>query len=988
MKAVKEGMQRGGKLAWLVLSTGAGCFYGLLGGMCIYRAYEDYLLNESLPELVKIYLFAVLFFFFFAITFPPMASYCRRRLETPKIHNEVRQEKGRLEYGRKSVTQKAVFMVIWLYVTLAGYFLLCEYGNGLPQTAWLLPGIALFCLLLCYVLCLFWEKGRAKAILGAGYGAAVLCVGEIGCLFDVLPAKNGAIILIGTLLTGPAAGLLLRMCYLPYLAWLGAPKQKKLTEIWRKRLSRGGSLICGIGLIWLFAASRYCGEIEPLQDAEGYYLLRSRAGFEWMIEAVDEDEKTDINVRLVEDIILNDTEGWENWNENPPEHKYYFMLYYNGNFDGNGYALIGYYSQKEMPIFGRLQEQAVVRDLTVRESFFYTTYDTWYYTNEDGTADIMDAASICITNEGQIENCVIDACVTGAGEAGGIVSGNYGSIRNCRFLGTVTAGTYWKEHEEVQEENWENTTWRTGGICRYNQGEIASCVNEGSVTNYGMEGIGCCEQSVAGGIAGRNAPDGSITYSENNGSVQALHWAGGIAGVNTGEIYHCGNNGTVLVETVDMGYVQYLASAGICPSNGGTIDSCYSTGEATVHQTVSSFLTPIYAIADSNINSKRGEIRNSYYLDKSTNQLYRQPGVYRLSAEEMEHIEDYLTGGLCMEDTDTLELLSDNSEIPGTGAADFTRLILEPEADGMNGAEMGEDGVTDEETAETDGTLVYEVQPGNSLWSIAEKFYGDGSYYPYLLTEAGGESTLIYPGDRVRVPNIVFYLLHASDDEGMEYVYNDPDDAVPLRYMFVKPRDWYMGSTDCDYGLSSLWPKYDENCLPTHDYDAGIDYVGARILYCFDANVAGDVFADWEAAKQSIRDSAAAYCGNSVQKLRFYRYRLDNGSCLYGYSFQLERKTETLNCVAFYRFSEGMRTEYIGIEPLAGNLDLLERVRYLAARVDQGDELVFLKENDTGEEFGGRENWEFLSLHNPFWIAKNYDLHEENGVYALWTGRQ
>lgn len=916
-----------GKLIWLILSTGISCIYVLFGAvMCSYNAYEDYLLNESLPEVVKIYLFVVLFFFFFMITFPPMVSYYRKRLDTPEIKNKSQQEEKSLKTRRKSAQKR-------------------------------------------------------RAILCACYGAAVLCVGGIGWLLDSSPAKSCTVILMGTFLAGAAAVPLLRLCYPLYLGWLKSSKPGKLTEEWRKRIFRGGSFICGMVLICLFAATRYCGKIEPLQDAEGYYLLRNRAGFEWMIEAVKEDEEKDINVRLVKDIVLNDTEGWENWNENPPEHKYRYMLYYNGTFDGNGYALIGYYSKREMPIFVRLQEQAVVKNLTVRESFFHTTYDTWYYTNEDGTADIMDAASICISNDGQIENCVVDVCIIGAGEAGGIVAGNYGSIRNCRFLGTVTAGAYWKDNEEVLEENWENTAWRTGGICRYNQGEIVSCVNEGTVENYGMEGIGCCEFSAVGGIAGRNAPEGSILYSENTGSVQALHWAGGIAGINTGKIYHCGNSGEVLVETVDMGYTQYLASAGICPSNGGTIDSCYNTGEATVHQTVSSFLTPVYAIADSNINPEKGEIRNSYYLDECTNQLYRQPGVYRLSAKEMENIEDYLTGDLGMEDTDTLELLSDNSEIPGTEAADFTRLILEPETGRTNGEEMGEDGISD-------GTLVYEVEPGDSLWSIAQKFYGEGSYYPYLLTEAERESALLYPGDRVTVPDIVFYLLHASDDEGMEYAYNDPDDDEPLRFMFVKPRDWYIGSTACDDGFSALWPKYDENNWPTHDYEAGIDYAGARIFCYFDANDAEDLFADWEAARQSIKDSAAAYGGNSVQNLHFYRYRLDNGKYLYGYSFQWNRKTETLNCVAFYRFGEGLRTEYLGIEPFAGTSDLLERVRYLAARVDQGDELVFAEESYTGKEFGGRENWEFSSLHNPFWIAENYDLKEENGVSVLWTGTQ
>ncbi|HLZ72573.1 MAG TPA: LysM peptidoglycan-binding domain-containing protein [Dehalococcoidia bacterium] len=52
-------------------------------------------------------------------------------------------------------------------------------------------------------------------------------------------------------------------------------------------------------------------------------------------------------------------------------------------------------------------------------------------------------------------------------------------------------------------------------------------------------------------------------------------------------------------------------------------------------------------------------------------------------------------------------------------------------------------------------TNVYVVRPGDCLWAIAQRYYGDGSLWP-LLYAANADKVynpnLIYPGEVLRLP--------------------------------------------------------------------------------------------------------------------------------------------------------------------------------------------------------------------------------------------
>ncbi len=781
-----------------------------------------------------------------------------------------------------------------------------------------------------------------------------------------------------------------------------------LSAVWRKRAKESGKRrIClrrvcttvlsgGIVFFLLVVVSGETGEQmlspSPRRDEEGYYLLCSREGFEWFLDRINtKSEEPDINVRMTADIVLNDTSGWEQWEEQPPENAYKCMKAYRGHFDGDGHTLEGYYSAWELPIFATLEEQAAVTDLKIRKALFRSTYEKNRYEDDDGKVNVVPASALCYRNEGRIEGCDVEAIVLGDWGAGGIACINEGLMKDCRFTGTVESGR-WSE-EGDKEERWAVVNMNTGGICRSNSGLVQNCRNEGTILSGTITDTHHMHYNC-GGIVGSIREGGSVENCENLGHVESPQICGGIAGISRGEIRGCSNAEEIHVKQEMLGYTTSVISAGICASNGGLVDSCFSTGEVSVDQISLSTRAPVYGIACNLDNTERGQTKNCYYLPEKAVQDYRQNGVYKLSAAQMAEVEMYIEAGQAarkgadlisdtyvISDVDSLELFSVFPDFPGTDRDDYIHLRLGPEQD-----------------------TVYQVQSGDTLWGIAEKFYEDGMYHSVLMKEGKPVGETIYPGEEIVAPRLDRYLLCGSEEEGfgMAFCENASGNMCPTRYFMAKPVDWYYGDMEfaAGKGLEVLWPKEEEQ-----GYGAAAGDI--RILYYLDGNEEGDFFAgDWEETKEKIRESAKVCCGEGIESLRFYRYGLDGGEFLYGYSFRLypdrcpfestlrseadgqtsARMQEALNCAVFYRLRKGFVAEFIGIEPVSGDMHVLERTRYFAARVADGPALPDTKY--TEKDFYGWEDWAFGRLHNPFAAALEYSPDAECDPFMLVRGTQ
>lgn len=704
--------------------------------------------------------------------------------------------------------------------------------------------------------------------------------------------------------------------------------------------------------------------LAPPRDAEGYYLLSTKEDFRWFVSR-DRDPYT--NVRLAEDLILNDTQGWEDWVDTPPENSYGAIPSYHGHFDGNGHALEGYYTSYGnwlAFLFTVLEEDARVTDLTIRNSLFQTTYEDCVYESESGKTDVVTAAALCFANYGVIEGCQVQAKVIGAWDAGGIVGINYGQMTDCRFTGTVEAGT--DRHTEAPENVSARNALFAGGICRSNQGIIRNCVNEGTVTLDAISETFYVHDFAVGGISGRQSEEGRIQDSRNMGDVTGVELAGGIAGASWGGIYQCQNSGSVHVRQGERSYVETLVSAGVCASNGGIVDTCVNTGAVTISQKYLSYLPPIYGIACNTVNPDKGLIENSFYLEDKAMQAYPQRGVRKLEADEASEFSPYFSGEKRLERTDFTDFLGLVPYDPETdGDPDYVRLKFGPPED-----------------------VVYQVAPGDSLWNIAERYYGDGRYYGNLVWKNPAlEEGALLPGMKLTIPHRELAAVRRYDEEGFGFAYCrlPSGESCPTRYVLSKPIDWYYGNMQfaANAGLDTLWPK-------TPDAAESEDI---RIFVRVDANPDGDFFEGcWLQAQERIKKSAAAYWGDSVDTFQFDHYTLDNGESLYCYSFVVYRKDEKLVCQTAYRLCGNMLVELIGVQPLqprqriGESHDVLLRVPYMAAFADTNAKIEEAQSDP--DAFMGREDWDFPQIHNPFAIALAYDKEAECSPYMLFTGAQ
>lgn len=163
--------------------------------------------------------------------------------------------------------------------------------------------------------------------------------------------------------------------------------------------------------------------------------------------------------------------------------------------------------------------------------------------------------------KGTVQNLSLkEAVITGKSSSSDIIgtlaNWNYGTIENCSVEADATAnGKYY------------------GGICGYNTGAIAECVNSGSIN-----GLEYC--SYVGGICGYNI--GTVTYCENNANIiynadgdYYGNYVGGIIGFSSheGNVTNLRNKGNIFVKSGSG-----VSCGGVIGEAGSDITNCVSDG--------------------------------------------------------------------------------------------------------------------------------------------------------------------------------------------------------------------------------------------------------------------------------------------------------------------------------------------------------------------------------------------------------------------------
>jgi hypothetical protein len=294
----------------------------------------------------------------------------------------------------------------------------------------------------------------------------------------------------------------------------------------RKVMATILALSLGLGMIPTQSVSLAAGSTatEEMSEDENYTRLEIRTVqdfADFVSQCYIDSWSKDKYVVLMEDIDLTDAE-------------YETVPVFNGIFDGNGKTISGFDyvgTGYVVGLFRYIESNGIVKDLNLRG-------------NIESENEQECIGSIAGINYGTIRNCTFIGTVSGQDTVGGIVGTNEktGTISNCTSKGRIT-GYY-----------------STGGVAGINHGAINSCTNRAGVNDNvawveeddEMGGVEMVKNLVSsdddevysgvdtGGIAGYS--DGVIARCTNSGVIGYEHTGyniGGIAGRQAGVVTLC-----------------------------------------------------------------------------------------------------------------------------------------------------------------------------------------------------------------------------------------------------------------------------------------------------------------------------------------------------------------------------------------------------------------------------------------------------------------
>ena len=289
-------------------------------------------------------------------------------------------------------------------------------------------------------------------------------------------------------------------------------------------------------------------------------------------------------IKLTADIVLNNTEGWENWGSTAPAHTWTPIgnssQPFTGTLDGDGHSVSGIYINSGTDyqgLVGVLGEGGTLQDLGVKASYI---------------KGVNSVGGVCGSSWGTVTNCYNSGSLAGSEGVGGLCGTNGGTVTNCNNTGSVTGNNM------------------VGGLCGQNNSNVINCYNTANVTGTG---------DYVGGLCGWN--EGPVTNCYNTGSVAGNIRVGGVCGYNWDTVTNCYNTGSVTGD-------DYVG--GLCGQNYATVTNCYNTGSVAGSSQVG-------GVCGGNYDAT---VSNCYYLAGKANS-----GIGEGSGEATEKTADEFASG-------------------------------------------------------------------------------------------------------------------------------------------------------------------------------------------------------------------------------------------------------------------------------------------------------------------------------------------------------
>ena len=273
--------------------------------------------------------------------------------------------------------------------------------------------------------------------------------------------------------------------------------------------------------VWL-DSDRFLDIDERLAQEDGYYLIDNVTEFKQLL-AFGQDGA--LRFRLTDDLNLS----------NEPN---LYIPYLAGEFDGNGYGILGlslsYDSISALGLFGYLAPGGNVTRVRAEN------------VNVRGYSAV--GALVGLTWESAVSESQSSGIVTGSHYVGGLVGSSIrGTVSNSHSIANVT-GEY-----------------AVGGLIGVNSGTVGNSCSAGSV--IGNDGVG--------GLIGTNN-GGAVTNCYAPGSVTGTSNVGGLVGLSThrGRVSNCYSAGSVIGDDRVGGLIG-------TNDDGSAVTNCYAAGSVT-----------------------------------------------------------------------------------------------------------------------------------------------------------------------------------------------------------------------------------------------------------------------------------------------------------------------------------------------------------------------------------------------------------------------
>lgn len=248
-------------------------------------------------------------------------------------------------------------------------------------------------------------------------------------------------------------------------------------------------------------------------------------------------------------------------------------------------------------------------------------------------------------------------------------------------------------------------------------------------------------------------------------------------------------------------------------------------------------------------------------------------------------------------------------------------------------------------------STVYEVRPGDCLWSIAEELWGDGSLYGDIVMsnrEIISDADMIYPGTQLEIGNSI---------------------TIPIQNPHGKVNMWsyefYM-----PYGNTTGVMEFGEN-------GANFCLSGDGRIACLVQDKTQELVrtvSDWEACQRRIEAYIRKNYKDRIDTLSFAHYQSEKGEDIYLYScrYRMDLRAYGYDEVLYAymcagtKLTEHIQAEFIGFDMEEG---IRDSVLYVTAGFEELEVGAYESVNSSNMAIWKEREWELDGMFNALtWV--------------------